>query len=134
MAEVLANRAFSAAGSSAHVISMGTLGIFGRPASDHAVQVCADHQLDLSQHSSQGVSFGILDHADAIVVMERAHRDFLLQTRPGLKNIWLLSSFDSGDIDVSDPMGQNRAAYEACFIRLERGVNGLVRAFESGLF
>ena len=134
MAEALARRAFSEARIPAQVISMGTLGIFGRSASEHAVEVCSVAGLDLSGHSSQGVSFGILDHADAIVVMEEQHRAFLLQHRPQLKNIWLFSSFDSADeTDVSDPMGQDRAAYQACFDRLEDGVEGLVRAVENGL-
>lgn len=134
MAEALARRAFSEAQISAQVISMGTLGIFGRPASEHAAEVCAAAGLDLSRHSSQGVSFGILDRADAIVVMEAQHRAFLLQHRPELKNIWLFSTFDDFDeVDVSDPMGQDRAAYQACFDRLEGGVEGLVRAVEKGL-
>ena len=134
MAEALARRAFTEAQIPAQVISMGTLGIFGRPASEHAVAVCTDAGLDLSKHSSQGVSFGILDHADAIVVMEEGHRAFLLHNRPGLKNVWLFSSFDKSDeTDVSDPMGQDRDAYQACFDRLEDGVDGLVRAVQNGL-
>jgi protein-tyrosine-phosphatase len=135
MAEGIARKRLAEAGIAAQAISMGTLGIFGQPASGHAVDVCADHGIDISDHRSQGVSYGLLDRADAVLVMERAHQEQLLQLRPDLTNVWLLSQFDgeSDSPDVADPIGQDRAAYEACYERLERAVGGLVRAVQRGV-
>ena len=134
MAEVIAQRAFKDAQIPAHVISMGTLGIFGRPASEYGVQACERRGMDLSRHSSQGVSLGILEKADVVVVMEKAHRDFLLKHRPGLKNVRLFSFFeDGGESDVPDPMGKAPEDYEECCDRICAGVEGLVRAFRLGL-
>jgi len=126
MAEGIAKKQLSEASVSAQVISMGTLGLFGRSASENAVLVCAEHGIDIARHRSQGVSLGILGHADLVVVMEAAHRDFILQRRGELTNVSLFSSFDGGPTDVVDPVGQSRERYEACFARLDSGIAKLV--------
>lgn len=134
MAEVMAKHALSQAEISAQVISMGTLGLFGREASSHAVTLCREAGLDLSRHRSQGVSFGILEKADAVIVMEEAHRQFLLRQRPGLDNVRHFSFFESGqDGDVDDPMGKALSDYAKCFTRIRAGIDGLVRAVRIGL-
>jgi protein-tyrosine phosphatase len=134
MAEALAKRALAEAGLAAMVLSMGTLGIFGQPASENARTVAAEAGLDLTAHASQGLSLGILGAADAVLVMEQAHADQMLAQRPGLRNVWLLSGFESppGPLDIEDPYGGTIEQYRACFARLERAVAGLVQAVGAG--
>ncbi len=122
MAEGIAKGLAAQTGRGAQVLSMGTLGIFGRPASEHAVTVCAAAGIDISGHRSQGVSLGILSHADAVVVMERAHRELLRKQRPDLRNVMLFSTLDGGPEDVFDPVGMAIEQYQACFDRLRAGL------------
>jgi protein-tyrosine-phosphatase len=128
MAEGLARRELERLGMSGQVISMGTLGIFGRPASEFALQVCSEVDIDLTRHSSQGLSLGLLALSDAVVVMETAHRSMILEQRPALTNLQLLSDYDDldGPVDVADPIGSDLESYRACFQRLERCVRALV--------
>lgn len=134
MAEGLARHSLQEASIPAQVISMGTLGIFGRPASAHAVRVCQTAGLDLSKHSSQGISLGLLDQANLVLVMEQAHIDTLRGMNAGLHNVALFSRFDpEGPTDVADPIGQTLEVYEACFARLERGMKRLVSRAQTGL-
>jgi protein-tyrosine-phosphatase len=135
MAEAVARERFARAGLPARFLSMGTLGIYGRGASEYAVTVCEAHGVDLSQHTSQGLSLGILHQADAILVMEEAHREYLRARLPVGTPVRLLSDFDPepGPRDVADPIGGTRSEYEACFERIARAVEGMLRQVQLGL-
>lgn len=135
MAEAIARARFAQASRPAHFLSMGTLGIFGRPASEFAVEVCAEHGVDLSQHTSQGLSLGLLHQADGVFVMEEGHRDYLQARAPEVKHVRLLSEFDPkrGDPDIYDPIGGSRSDYEACFERIARSIDGMLKHIRMGL-
>ena len=132
MAEGLAKKKLADQGVAVQTLSMGTLGIFGRPASSHAIDVCADIDVDLSQHVSQGLSYGILAQADLVLVMEQAHRDFILSRRPELMNVRLLSSYDreAVGVDIEDPIGGTREEYEKARDLIARAVERLVRQIQ----
>jgi len=129
MAEGLAKKKLADAGLQAQTLSMGTLGLFGRPASAHAIEVCGEIGVDLTGHVSQGLSYGLLSQADLVLVMERAHKEFILSRRPELRNLRLLSSYDREDDtqDIADPIGGTREDYESTCKRISRAVDGLIR-------
>lgn len=123
MAEGIFRAELARRGESGVAISMGTLGIQGRPASAHAVQVMEEIGIDVSPHRSQGVSLGLLRHATEIFAMERAHRDVLHQMDPALgARVVQLGAMDpeGGAEDIADPIGGSLDAYRACRDRLAR--------------
>ena len=106
------------------VLSMGTLDITGRSAHPHAVHALADWDIDLSSHRSQGVSLGILGHADVIIAMAEKHRTQLNQAAPHLRQrIRLMSELDperGAPADIADPVDGTLQDFIACRDRLWR--------------
>jgi protein-tyrosine-phosphatase len=135
MAEAIARQRFAQAGLPASFLSMGTLGIYGHPASEFAIAACGERGLDLSEHASQGLSLGLLHQADAVLVMERKHRTLLRERAPELKRVRLLSELDpqGGPPDIDDPIGGTRSDYEVCLARLGRAIDGLIEQVKRGL-
>lgn len=72
MAEVLLRDHLAAAGVEATVSSAG-LYEGGAPATDHGVSVMAERGLDLSAHRSRQVDAEMLERADLVIGMARAH-------------------------------------------------------------
>ena len=73
MAEYIAKERLAAAGHSARVISMGTLGIMGSAADTKAILACRQIGLDLSGHRSQGLNTALLRACDWVFCMETKH-------------------------------------------------------------
>ena len=74
MAEALARHRLRAAGVDAvPVSSAGTLGWSGRPATDKALEVLAEHGVELPDHVSTKLDTDTVRSADLIVVMTRVH-------------------------------------------------------------
>ena len=123
MAERLVKREANDSGLSVAVISMGTLGLEARQAPREVIAVMEELGLDLRNHRSQGISLGILRHADTILVMEAAHERHLVKLDPGLQpKIVYAGSLDPDDptLEVEDPIGKDRETYLRCRDRLVR--------------
>ncbi|MBN1946875.1 MAG: hypothetical protein JW797_14475 [Bradymonadales bacterium] len=129
MAQGMAKKRLAEAGIEAQVLSMGTLDIPGQRASRLAIEVSAEAGVDLRDHVSQGISLGILEQADLILVMEEAHRRYLGALRSDLPPIELLGSLDpeEGSLEMADPIGGSREEYERCLRRIDRSIQQLVR-------
>lgn len=121
MAAGLATVQLKARNVPAAVISCGTLNLLNRPADPYAVAAMAERGIDISGHRSQGVSVGLLRMADDIVVMAPSHEAFIVKQAPELARkivrIWEFSDQDLGEI--TDPIGQDQAAFESCRDTLE---------------
>jgi protein-tyrosine-phosphatase len=93
------------------ILSAGTLGIFGNLASEEAIAVMNEKNIDIRNHISQGVSHELLSESDLILVMAREHLELLQEHYPGVReNIFLLRKFDISpqerrEDSVQDPMG-----------------------------
>lgn len=137
MAEGLLKRALESADFKARVISMGTLGIFGQVASEFAVEHCRIAGVDISDHRSQGISFGVLAVGDIIVVMEEDHRSILVERDGRLKNkTHLFSSFLPDEeelVDIPDPIGSSFDIYGQIFSLLDSGVKRMVKLMACGM-
>jgi protein-tyrosine-phosphatase len=103
------------------VRSAGTLGIFGQPATAFAIAAAREHGADLSGHRSQGLSQELVDWADLILVMERAHVRFIEEHFPeAVTRTHLLRAFRrapqelAGDEEIPDPIGASLAVYREC--------------------
>jgi protein-tyrosine-phosphatase len=138
MAEGLLRHRVDAAGLDVHVSSAGALP-GGSPATEHAVSVCADRDIDISGHVSRRLDRSILDAADLVITMTREHLREAVVTSPTAfgrtftlrelvrridanpnatlqelhfgRQIGDYISADPAD-DVADPIGQPRSRYE----------------------
>ena len=93
-------------------ISAGTLGLQGFPAPNEVVLVCAELGIDVSNHSSQGVTRSLIQNADMIIVMTDAHADHVLKLEPSAEQrIIFLGDYFSPPGDIWDPIGQDVDAF-----------------------
>lgn len=109
MAEEIARDMFSRKNIRNHFVrSAGIQNITGEPASDNAIMVMKEIELDISRHVSTLVRRALIEEADKILTMTIAQRDLLKIAYFDIDNIdekvQTLSYFASGeDRDVIDP-------------------------------
>lgn len=106
------------------VASAGLAAVGGAPASPDAVDVLARQGIDLSSHDSQPLTERLLDQADHIFTMTRAHAESILSCRPELADRVELLATDHAD--VYDPIGGGVAEYEQCASEIEQHVRTIV--------
>lgn len=92
------------------VASAGTAAVVGEPAEALAAEVALEHGLDLSAHRGQQATTPLLQAADLVLVMTRAHADWVHGRLPALRGrVHLLGRWGRGEID--DPYGLPRQAF-----------------------
>jgi protein-tyrosine phosphatase len=123
MAAVIAEHLLAEAKIPALVLSAGTLGIQGMPASPHAVSAVGAIGLKLDGHRSQGVSQLLLRSADHVVVMAPHHEAELLGRDPSLapkiRRLWEYAEPRGRLGEIADPVGLELEAFVACREDLE---------------
>lgn len=104
------------------VSSAGVYAFDGDFASEHAAEVAAEFGGDLRGFRSRKLRPGMIEEADLIVTMGRAHRAGVLELSPGAeaKTVLLL-----GDRDVGDPFGGSLAVYRRCFEEMKIALDKL---------
>jgi len=107
------------------VVSAGTRGEAGLPADPLAREVMREVHLDLSLHRTQSLNPKLLDHADWIFTMTRAHRESILELMPECRErVRLLS--DRGQ-DIPDPASESIEQYRFVRTRIFQGVAEAVK-------
>lgn len=133
MAEAIARAALQRRGwTHVRVDSAGTTASWDAPASEHAVTVCAEHDIDLDRHRSQPLTPELAAWADLILVMSPAHLDAVRELGVDVDDkAALLTDFAGGDpAGVEDPFGGAIEPYRRTFAQLERLVDGALRRLE----
>jgi protein arginine phosphatase len=105
------------------VLSAGVAALSGGSASEEAVAAVGELGADLQEHTTQGLSAGLLEQADHLLAMTRSHLEVLhdydkLGCRPRL-----LSA--DGD-DVLDPFGCDPQVYRRCAEQIRRHIEVFV--------
>ncbi len=111
------------------VRSAGTGAFAGMPASRHAESVLGEIGVDLSAHRARRLSVKMVEEADLVVVMARAHRDEILESAPWVEGkLIVLGELDSsrGDPDIADPIGGEDEDYRRTRRELERLIDRLI--------
>lgn len=127
MAEGIALLQADRVGLPVDVQSAGTLGLEDRPADPKSVKVCREIGVDLRDFRSQGLSQGLVDWADTILVMELAHLHHLHGCYPGSGDkSFLLGHFD-GSLEIPDPIGGWTFTFRRIRKRIESGVEAFLR-------
>ncbi len=104
------------------VISAGTVGASGFPATKYAVEAARIWDADISNHQSQPLTGGLIDRADLIFGMTSEHVSSVLRLRKEAANkTFLFKNFphlsQSGE-GVDDPIGQPLERYNETFLEI----------------
>ncbi|BDG02299.1 low molecular weight protein-tyrosine-phosphatase [Anaeromyxobacter oryzae] len=130
MAEVLLAERLARRRAGATVESAGLRALVGHPAERIAQDLMRERGLDLSRHVARQLTADLGDAFELILVMERAHERAVQAIAPNTRGrIRRLGHF--GDFDVPDPFQQERPAFERSLALIERGLEGLEKAFWS---
>ncbi len=112
------------------VISAGTIGIEGKPASEGSVRIARENGFDISCHRARAVTHSLVYEADLIIAMEDVHRECVAGMDPDARSkTCLLMDFSrlaSPGSPVYDPYGQDYDAYRLAFEQIREGVEGLL--------
>lgn len=108
--------------------SAGTQAAYGMPLSRGAAAVFAARGIGPVEHRAQRVDKALLDAADTVYVMERAHRDYILTRFPDAKAKLLVLREAAGlkPLDVEDPVGADATEYNACAASIEEALKIIV--------
>ena len=94
------------------VFSAGLAAGESDPATQEAVQVMQECNLDLSQHLSQRVMPRMLEESTLVLTMTERHRQALMDARPDLADRFRL--LDRSGADIADPIGGPLEDYRYC--------------------
>lgn len=128
MAEAIARRMVADLGlEGIEVSSAGTQAWDGSPASDEALLIGVERNLDLSEHRSRRLTPEIAKASDLILVMSPTHVPQVKEVDPSA-NVHLLSGYGTGSVGrgIADPFGGNLADYRATADVLEKELSGLL--------
>lgn len=94
-----------------------------------AVRVLAARGLKGLTHRARRVDAAMLAEADAVYALTREHRDALKAAFPehAAKVAVLREAAGLTPADVSDPIGEDDAAYEACAAAIEDALKIIIR-------
>lgn len=109
------------------VLSAGTFAGDGIPASENAVKVMDDYNVNLKKHHSRMLTRDLLADVDYVFTMTEGHRLQVLSIAPELEEkTRLLLEFSTGG-NVADPFGGSYAAYRECFEQMKEALDKLFK-------
>jgi glycine hydroxymethyltransferase len=117
------------------VRSAGVSAFPGQPPSPHAVEVLSDLRIDISKLRSLPLSEDLVREASCIIAMTRSHMESIHYLFPeAAEKTFLLREFEdyAPSLDVSDPIGMGREAYEVTRDIIRRALPGILKFIDSG--
>jgi protein-tyrosine-phosphatase len=130
LAEAIAKRLLADSGKeNIFVESAGTQAWEGSPASDEALLIGMERDLDLSAHRSRRLTPEIVAGSDLILVMSSAHMAQIRELDPNA-DVHLLAGFGSpgnAGRTIADPFGGDLDAYRATADELETELAGILQ-------
>ncbi|NKF22827.1 low molecular weight protein-tyrosine-phosphatase [Solimonas marina] len=105
------------------ICSAGTGALIGHPADPLAVEVAADHGLDISMHRAQQATQPLLSSMDLILTLDNGHSDWINARYPQLRGrVHKIMKWNE-NADVADPYRQPKAAFEQAWTDIETGID-----------
>src|ERR1700738_1484271 len=117
------------------VRSAGVSTFPGHPPRQHAVWVLSDLRVDISKLRSVPLSDELVRGASGIIAMTRSHMESIYYLFPeAAEKTFLLREFEdhAPSLDVSDPIGLGREAYEVTRDIIRRALPGILKFIDSG--
>jgi protein-tyrosine phosphatase len=104
-----------------HVWSAGLDALVGRSADATSVELAGEQGIELSGHRARQITSVMCQKADLILVMEQGHKVELDRRYSTVRGkVFRLGEF--GRFDIADPYRRGRAAFEAAYADIARGV------------
>lgn len=109
------------------VFSAGFSTNSGEEASDKAMIVCANHNLDLTHHRTTNISDSNVDSMDLVLTATISQRDKLRKLYPTLE-IFAIKEYAGQDsnLDIIDPANGNLKLYDSCFCEIKDALEKIV--------
>ena len=105
-----------------NVDSAGLTAMEGWPASPHSVSLMAERGISLDQHIAKQVTEALVKKADLIFVMDDEQKQMLeRQFHQACGKTFKLGHHSQ--FDIEDPYQKERAAFEACTVKIEKGLS-----------
>ena len=92
-------------------------------ATENAVKVCQEWNVDLKSHVSKSIFDVNVENIDSFFVMTQSHRDFLINLGVKKERIFVLGS------QIPDPFGGNIEVYAQCRNQIYRAISELIENF-----
>ena len=113
------------------VVSCGTLGIEGQPATPNSITVAREKNANTSSHCSQGITEKLVADSDIIFCMAEEHQKYILHHFPAYRdNVFLLRDFGAkqklDNPDVFDPIGSSIGVYRECCRIIDTELNRIL--------
>jgi len=112
------------------VSSMGTHAVEGNPATELAINVCRQNNIDISSHKSRHLIAEELAKSDLIFVMEPIHKEFLHVFFPQVyQQTFLLGCWpgkESRKGIIKDPVGGEFEIYQKAFQSLKNHIDRII--------
>ncbi len=96
----------------------GIAALDGKQASEKTLQILRQHNIEMDSHRSRKLTSEIVDSANALFVMEKAHRTSIAKEYPSAQTkLFMLSNFYPDpktfprESDIPDPIGKNDFFY-----------------------
>jgi len=102
------------------ILSAGIAAADSFPASQEAVELLADRNIDISEHLSRQVTSEMLSECDHVYAMTSSHLAVLQEARPDLTGRRNLVTKNGQDI--SDPIGRGAETYRKCADQLTEAI------------
>ncbi len=102
------------------ILSAGIAAADSFPASQEAVELLSDRNIDLSEHLSRQVTSEMLSECDHVYAMTKSHLSVLQNARPDL--IGRMHLVHQNGQDISDPIGGGSDVYRECADQLTEAI------------
>ncbi len=92
--------------------------------------------IDVSGHRSAPFDNEMLNKADLILVMERKHKNKILNQFPqakGSNKMFLLKEFtqEGKDLEIADPIGQSEEIYKSCMEEIKTSLKKVIKKIKT---
>ena len=116
------------------VLSAGILAIPGFGPSKNTIEACNKEGVDISKHITHNLIEELIKESDIILVMEKIHKDYILDKWADCKDkVFLLSeygkvSLPGEDNDIRDPIGQPIEVYQSCLNQIKESLGMVLKS------
>ncbi|MBR2476561.1 MAG: low molecular weight protein arginine phosphatase [Clostridia bacterium] len=105
------------------------------PASENAVKVMEEMDIDISDHESKQITKEDIEEADLILVMTAGHRNILIDLYPQYSDkVYTFHEYAYGsDEEISDPFGGDEEEYRECALQLKDAIDAVYAKIKQNL-
>ncbi|UCE09854.1 MAG: hypothetical protein JSW61_12915 [Candidatus Thorarchaeota archaeon] len=115
-----------------HAQSAGVNASMGKEPENLAVEIMAEHGIDIRQHTSRPVTLELIQDSDLVLTLEQRHKDIILEmlkdeNQDMRDKVCTLTGYVGESGDVEDCYGKEFQAYKQCADRLTHLITNLIR-------